>query len=71
MLVTGNIMLKTFIDVVDTSEVLQVDATNAFNKINTKAMLYNLKILCPYFSAYVYNNYSLPAQLLVSGKGRN
>ena len=46
---------------------LQVDVTNAFNKINRKVMLHNVKILCPYLSAYVYNCYSLPARLFVQG----
>ena len=60
-------VVETFNVEVDAEGVLQVDAANAFNKINRKVMLHNIKILCPYLSAYVYNSYALPARLFIQG----
>lgn len=47
--------------------VLLVDAANAFNNINRKALLHNLNVLCPVFARYVNNCYNIPARLFVIG----
>ena len=49
--------------------VLLVDASNAFNTINRKAMLHNIGIICPEISKYVENSYQTPARL-ISTDGR-
>ena len=53
----------------ETEAVLLVDAANAFNSINRKALLHNIDILCPAISIYIYNCYVVPARLfIISGK---
>ena len=47
--------------------VILVDAANAFNNINRKALLHNVKVLCPIFACYVNNCYRSPARLFVIG----
>ncbi len=47
--------------------VILVDAANAFNNINRKALLHNVQIMCPVFSNYVVNCYRVPARLFVIG----
>ena len=39
----------------ETGAVLLVDAENAFNSINRKAMLHNISITCPVLSTFVSN----------------
>ena len=50
----------------DTEAFLMVDADNAFNRLNRKAALHNIKDLCPPFYTYLNNHYQKPAQLIVS-----
>ena len=38
----------------DTDAVLLIDAENAFNSINRKAMLHNLNFICPIIATYTY-----------------
>ena len=45
--------------------VLLVDAENAFNNLNRKAALHNIKQICPSFYQYLANTYQLPAKLLI------
>ena len=52
----------------DTEAVLLVDAENAFNKLNRKAALNNIKELCPPFYQYLHNTYQAPAQLIIPGE---
>ncbi len=47
--------------------VILVDAANAFNNINRKALLHNVQIMCPVFSNYVVHCYRVPARLFVIG----
>ena len=49
----------------DTEAVLLIDATNAFNTVNRKVLLHNVKVICPAISPYVNNCYSLTSQLFV------
>ena len=39
----------------DTEAVLLIDATNAFNTVNIKVVLVNVKVICPAISTYVNN----------------
>ena len=50
-----------------TEGILLVDASNAFNALNRKAALNNLKYTCPEFSGYVNNLYRGDAELFVAG----
>jgi len=53
---------KSFED--DNSEcLLLVDADNAFNKLNRKVSLENIKRLCPPICTYLHNSYNTPAML--------
>ena len=48
----------------DSSEcLLVVDTDNAFNKLNRKVSLENIKRLCPPIYTYLHNSYSTPAML--------
>ena len=51
----------------DNHGILQIDAHNAFNSINRKVAIHNMKILCPEFATFVSNSYHLPARLFVTG----
>ena len=47
--------------------VILVDASNAFNNLNRKVFLHNIKTYCPETAIYLNNCYSVPARLFVSG----
>ena len=47
--------------------VILADNANAFNNLNRKALLHNIKFICPEIAPYVNNCYSVPARLFVSG----
>ena len=51
----------------ESEEVLLVDAANAFNNINRKALIRNIEVLCPIFGRYVKNCYKIPVRLFVIG----
>ena len=51
----------------ETDAVLLVDAANAFNSINPKVMLHNIKFICPAMVVYTYNCYSTASRLYVQG----
>ena len=46
---------------------LLVDASNAFNSINRKAFLHNVRIICPSIATFTINCYSSPSRLFVVG----
>ena len=46
--------------------VLMVDAENAFNTVNRKLALHNVRQLCPPFYQYLHNTYQEPAKLIVN-----
>ena len=54
---------------VDTDAVLLIDAENAFNSINCKVMLRNLKFICPIIATYIINCYATPLRLFIVGGG--
>ena len=51
-----------------TDAVLFIDASNAFNSINRRAMLHNIRYLCPPMSTYINNCYSTSSRLFVGGE---
>ena len=51
--------------------VMLVDATNAFNTLNRKATIHNIRIKCPSFAKYIENTYKEPAQLYVRDRNTN
>ncbi|XP_066911371.1 uncharacterized protein [Clytia hemisphaerica] len=52
-----------------TEAVLLVDATNAFNSVNRKLFLHNIKIICPVIATFVNNCYSTDSRLFIAGGG--
>ena len=52
----------------DTEAMLLVDAENAFNNINRKVALQNIKQICPPFYQYLFNTYQKPALLVIPGE---
>ena len=51
-----------------TEAILLVDAENAFNNLNRRAALHNIKELCPTFHRYLANTYQLPAKMIINNK---
>ena len=58
-------MRKVFEDD-DTEAILLVDAENAFNNLNRKVALQNIKHLCPPFFQYLFNTYQKPAKMVIA-----
>ena len=54
---------------VDRDTVLLIDAENAFNSINRKIMLHNLKFICPIIATYIINCYATPSRLFIVNGG--
>ena len=54
---------------VDRDAVLLIDAENAFNSINRKVMLHNLKFICPIVATYIINCYATPSRLFIVSGG--
>ena len=59
--------MRTTYEKEDSEAVLLVDAENAFNKLNRKVALQNIKQLCPPFYQYLFNTYQVPAKLVIPG----
>ena len=51
----------------ETEAVMLIDASNAFNSINRKAFLHNVKVICPSIATFTNNCYSSPACLFIIG----
>ena len=47
--------------------VMLIDASNAFNSVNRKAFLHNVKVICPSIATFTTNCYSSSSQLFVVG----
>ena len=62
-------MRDIFTDV-DKDAVLLIDAENAFNSINYKVMLHNLKFICPIIATYIISYYATPSRLFIVGGER-
>ena len=52
-----------------TDAVLLIDASNAFNQMNRKVAMHNIRITCPEMSVYIINTYRNPSRLFISGGG--
>jgi len=61
--------MKDMFDDDDCEAALLVDATNAFNYVNCKAILYNISVLCPALSTILNNTYAQPIRLSAVGEG--
>ena len=53
----------------ETDAVLLIDASNAFNRMNRKVAMHNIRITCPEVSVYIINMYRHPSRLFISGGG--
>lgn len=49
-----------------TEAILQVDAENAFNRLNRKVALHNIREVCPPIHRFLQNHYQIAAKLMVS-----
>ena len=49
---------------------LLIDAENAFNRINQKVILHNLKFICPVTVTYISNCYMCYSRLFIIGGGK-
>ena len=54
---------------VNIDAVLLIDAENAFNSINFKLMLDNLKFVYAFIATYITNYYAIPSRLFIVGGG--
>ena len=52
-----------------TNAALMIDAENAFNYINCKVMLHNLKFIYPIIATCIISCYATPSRLFVLGVG--
>ena len=52
-----------------TEGVLLVDASNAFNSLNRKVALLNMRYICPALETVLTNCYQVPLRLIVAGGG--
>lgn len=59
--------MTTIFEEEGTDALLLVDATNAFNSLNRKVLLHNIRYICPAMSTYIQNCYSSPSRLFVMG----
>ena len=62
-----HVMRKLFADA-DVEGVLLVDAKNAFNALNRKAAVWNVRVLCPALGPVVTNTYRSDTDLFVGGE---
>ena len=58
--------MKAIFEEESTEAILLVDAENAFNNLNRKAALHNIKQLCPTFHRYLANTYQMPAKMIIN-----
>ena len=59
--------MKLIFEQESTDGVILVDASNAFNSLNRKAALHNIRIVCPKLSTVLINTYRLPVHMLIQG----
>ena len=60
-------LLKDIYDEENTEAVLLIGALNAFNSINRKAFLHNIRIVCPEIVIFVTNCYQKASRLFIIG----
>ena len=59
--------MRDIFDEEETDAVLFIDAFNAFNTLNRKALLHNIGYLCPPMATYLRNCYQKPSRLFIAG----
>ena len=59
--------MKLIFEQNSTDGVILIDASNAFNSLNRKAALHNIRIICPEFSTVLINTYRLPVRMFIQG----
>ena len=52
----------------DTEAVLLVDASNAFNSLNRKIALHNIRFICPPLATTLINTYRNSSELFIDGE---
>lgn len=52
-----------------TNGILLIDASNAFNQMNSSVALHNIQITCKEMSLYIINAYRYPSRLFICGGG--
>ena len=57
--------MKLIFEQDSTDGVILVDASNAFNSLNRKPSLQNIRIICPEFSTVLINTYRLPMCMFI------
>jgi hypothetical protein len=53
----------------DNEGILLVDAANAFNNLNRRAALHNMRFICPALATILSNTYQSPTRMFVRGGG--
>ena len=53
----------------DTDAVLLIDTKNAYNSINRKVILHNLKFICSITATYIINYYATSSRFFIVGGG--
>ena len=61
--------MKLIFEQESTDGFILVDASNAFNSLNRKAALHNIRIICPEFSTVLINTYRLPVRMFIQVGG--
>ena len=61
--------MKLIFEQESTDGVIPLNASNAFNSLNRKDALFNIRIICPEFSAALLNTYRLPVRPFIQGGG--
>ena len=59
--------MRNIYDEEETDGILLIDASNAFNSLNRKVLLNNIRYICPSLSTYVRNCYGKPSRLFIAG----
>ena len=59
--------MKLIFEQDSTDGVILVDASNAFNSLNRKAALHNIRIMCSEFSTVIINTHRLPVRMFIQG----
>ena len=63
--------MKQAFDEVDTEGVMLVDAKNAFNNMNRRVALHNIRVICPEAAIFLINIYRQPARLMIRAENEH
>lgn len=59
--------MKDIFDRDETEAIILVEANNAFNSLNRRAALHNIRLICSQFSFILTNMYRIPVSVIVHG----